>query len=98
MYKCKKDLVPNYVNMYQETNDLYSFRNNVRFNLYRYKTKQFGYKSLLYAGVKLWNSMPPRLKTVENIDLFKQGMTQWKCSDPRCEKCLSYVYHGKRRM
>ena len=95
MYKCKKGLVPNYVNMYQETNDLYNFRNNVRFNLCRYKTKQFGYKSLLYAGVKLWNSMPIKLKTAENIDLFKHGMIQWKCLDPRCEKCLSYVYHGK---
>ena len=58
MYKCKYNLIPNYVNMYKETNDHYGFRNNVRFDLYRYKTKMFGYNALLYAGVKLWNSMP----------------------------------------
>ena len=58
MYKSKYNLIPNYVNMYKETNDHYGFRNNVRFDLYRYKTKMFGYNALLYAGVKLWNSMP----------------------------------------
>jgi hypothetical protein len=93
MFKCKHKVVPEYVNMYQETKDRYSFRNNQRFELIRYKTKQYGYKSLQYAGVKLWNSLPLKFKLSKSVDEFKQGLLQWKCNNVMCEMCLAHVYH-----
>ena len=93
MFKCKRNLVPEYVNIFQETNDRYSFRNNQRFELIRYKTKQYGYRSLRYAGVKLWNSLPLRFKQVKNVEEFKGGLSKWKCTDVICELCMAHVYH-----
>lgn len=93
MYKCKYNLVPKHVNIFKETDDQYEFRNNIRFELKRYKTKQYGYKSLRYAGVKLWNSLPLKLKTLNSLEEFKQGLLQWNCKTFMCHQCLSYVFH-----
>ncbi len=41
---------------------LYSMRDDLKFIWPKFNTKTYGYKSLVYAGAKLWNSLPVTLK------------------------------------
>ncbi len=36
----------------------YSMRDDLKFILPKFNTKTYGYKSLVYAGAKLWNPLP----------------------------------------
>ncbi len=57
MYKCLYRLHPKYINdMFNVTEMSYSMRDDLKFILPKFNTKTYWYKSLVYAGAKLWNS------------------------------------------
>jgi hypothetical protein len=66
----------------------------MKFQLYTYKTKRFGYKSVLYAGAKLSNAIPVYIKDSEGVKEFKSKMLNWKRRTVNSSYCLSFVYHG----
>ena len=94
MYKCFYKLHPNYINeMFKAKDSMYSMRDNLKFELYKFKTKRYGYKSLMYAGTKLWNSLPVSLKESNSINDFKVKLNGWKCNSTSCDKCQDFMYH-----
>ncbi len=71
----------------------YLLRDDIQLDLYKFKTKTYGYRSLLYAGSKLWNSLPVDIKKSESPDVFKSKLSRWRCSNQLCMRCHDYVYH-----
>ena len=51
------------------------------------------YKSVSYAGAKLWNSIPVQIKSRGSINDFKLGLMNWKCKTVDCGQCLNFIYH-----
>ncbi len=49
----------------------YNLRDNYKFKLYHFKTKTYGFNSIRYAGVKLWNSLPVNFKIRDNINALR---------------------------
>ena len=72
----------------------YAMRDPYKLELYKFKTVSYGYKSLKYAGAKLWNSLPVNFKESINVNSFKVNLLKWKCNDFKCIKCKSYMYHS----
>ena len=94
MYKCFYKLHPKYiVNMFDCKESQYLLRDDIQLDLYKFKTKTYGYRSLLYAGSKLWNSLPVDIKKSESPDVFKSKLSRWRCSNQLCMRCHDYVYH-----
>ena len=93
MFKCHKNLVPAYVNVFSARNVNYELRDEFRLELYKFRTKKYGYNTILYAGAKLWNSLPVNFKRCENVNEFKNMMKYWKCKVVNCLLCQSHMYH-----
>ncbi len=56
--------------MYQIKNVYYNLRDN-------YKFKVYGFNSIQYTDVELWNSLPVNLKTCDSINHFKRCLGKW---------------------
>ena len=93
MFKCHKNLVPAYVNVFTLRNSNYELRDELRYDLYKFRTKKYGYNTVLYAGAKLWNSLPVNLKRCKTVNEFKDTMRCWKCKVVNCLLCQSHMYH-----
>ncbi len=73
MYKCFYRLHLKYINdMFNGKEMPYSMRDDLKFILPKFNTKTYGYKSLVYAGAKLWNSLPVTFKSVHIFMFFKK--------------------------
>ncbi len=73
----------------------YSMRDDLKFILPKFNTKTYGYKSLVYTGVKLWNSLPVTFKKCTCIHVFKEMMSKWQCHNMLCDRCHNFMYHDK---
>ena len=94
MYKSFNNLNPKYVNdMYKAKDAHYNLRNVCTVEMYDFVTKTYGYKSLHYAGAKLWNSLPTHFKVSQTLEDFKKCLDEWKCVNVNCESCHSFLYH-----
>ena len=64
MYKCINNSAPDYL-----------------CNLFDMNTNSnFMKRTFHYSGTILWNSLPPNLKLIQNIDLFKKKYTDYLMS------------------
>ena len=43
----------------------------------KWNKKTFGYKSLKVLGPKIWNNLPCHVKSLENLDIFKNLLKNW---------------------
>ena len=78
VYKCMKKSNPKYLNdLFTSRDPKYNFRNNDLIQQDRFKTLKFGYKSFQYYGAKLWNSLPPEIKSSASLKLFKIKLNTW---------------------
>ena len=94
MFKCHIEVNPKYINdMFSISKPMYYFRDDKKFKMYSYKTKGHGYKSVSYAGAKLWNSIPVHIKSSVSINEFKLSLMNWKCNTVDCGHCLNFIYH-----
>ncbi len=59
----------------------------------KFNTKTYGYKSLVYAGAKLWNSLPVTFKKCTCIHVFKEMLSKWQCHNMLCDRCHNFMYH-----
>ncbi len=69
----------------------YSMRDDLKFILHQFNTKSYGYKSLVYAGAKLWNSLPVTFKKCTRIHVFKEILRQ--CHNMLRDRCHNFMYH-----
>ena len=50
----------------------------------------FGNKSIRYFGPKIWNSLPPHIKSNENLETFKTVIKNWDGITCNCRVCKSW--------
>lgn len=95
VYKCYNLHNVSYLNeLYKRKYIVYCFRDNNRLHVPSYQTVQFGYKSLMYTGSKLWNSLPHHVKESDTIIEFTSKLSQWSCFNASCMDCSQFTYHS----
>ena len=47
----------------------------------------FRNKSIRSFGPKIWNSLPPHIKSCENLETFKRVIKNWDCIYCNCRVC-----------
>jgi hypothetical protein len=84
MYKCINNSAPDYLcNLFDmNTNsNVYSLRSSAKGNLFVPRpNSNFMKRTFHYSGTILWNSLPPNLKLIQDIDLFKKKYTDYLMS------------------
>ncbi len=96
MHKCFYTLHPKYINdMFNVKEMPYSMRDDLKLILSKCNTKTFGYKSLVYAGAKLWNSLAVIFKKCTHIHVFKEMLSKWQCHNMLCDRCHNCMYHDQ---
>ena len=86
VYKCVNELAPSYLCELFEKHDIpYELRDSNKLTQKAYKTVTHGFRSFSYAGTRLWNSMPPHVKSSISLNVFKERIKAW---DP-CE-CFKF--------
>ena len=56
-------------------------------NIPRRNQVTFGTKSLKFYGPKIWNALPVNIKTVENLNAFKDFIKKWNGISCNCIVC-----------
>ena len=74
MWKVNHGLVPEYLSSKFKTNSSYSTRFS---NSNNYFVEICNHKSFKYTGTRAWNSLPPKIKSLENIDSFKSEVVKF---------------------
>ena len=67
-------------------------RSQYRLNLYIPKVNQvsFGNKSVRSFAPKIWNSLPPHIKSCENLETFKRVIKNWDDITCNCRVCKNF--------
>ena len=47
-----------------------------------------GKNSIRYLGPVIWNSIPLNIRCIDNINIFKSKIRQWKPESCKCRLCL----------
>ncbi len=94
IYKCFYRLHPKYINDNFNVKEIpHSMRDDLKSISSKFNTKTYGYKSLVYAGAKLWNSLRVTFKKCTCIHVFKEMLSKWQCHNMLCDRCCNLMYH-----
>ena len=52
----------------------------------------FGSNSLESVGPQIWNGLPKKLKSADNLKHFKLMIKQWKGPECECSACKSFTF------
>ena len=55
----------------------YILRDPYRLVQPKFRTKTYGFRSFRYFGAKVWNTLPPHLKGIDELASFKMNIAQW---------------------
>ena len=78
VYKCIRKRNPKYLNdMFTIKETKYNFRDNSKLIQPDFNKKTHGYRSFSYYGSKIWNHIPPALKAIEEMHIFKMEIHRW---------------------
>ena len=74
--------------------NVYSLRSSAKGNVFVPRpNSNFMKRTVHYSGTILWNSLPPNLKLIQDIDLFKKKYTDYLMSKQNNESLYS-LYQG----
>ena len=91
MFKCMNDLNPLYINeMFIGKDSGYNLRDQSRLLQPKFNTKRYGYRSFKYFGSKVWNCLPPCVKNVNDLSVFKKHLYNW-CLTDHAKKLLEQL-------
>ena len=54
-------------------------------------TVRFGEVTLKFVGNKIWNLIPPEIKYVEALDVFKKLIKYWAPEKCPCRLCRQFI-------
>ena len=91
MFKCMNGLNPLYINeMFVGKDSIYNLRDQSRLLQPKFNTKRYGYRSFKYFGSKIWNCLPPYVKNVNELSMFKKNLYNW-CLTDHAKKLLEQL-------
>ena len=94
MYKRYYSLFPDYLNkLAKHKTSNHDLRDKYIVCLKIFHTMQYGYRTLSYAGCKLWNSLPAVWEEACDVNQFIVHLSEWTCYYENCTRCKGYVYH-----
>ena len=70
----------------------YNLRSQIDFSVSSANTTHFGWNCLRYFASKVWNMVPPELKNLNDIDIFKSDVRKWEPIQCECTLCLPYMH------
>ena len=92
MFKVSKDLSPSIVKeIFQERRIPYNLRNENSFVARHVNSVYHGTESLSFLGPKIWELVPPDLKTLESLEAFKTRIKKWTPLNCPCRLCRTYL-------
>ena len=69
----------------------YDFRNKNNFERRKVNSVYNGTESLSFLGPKIWDLVPPELKELESLDIFKKKVKSLTFANCPCRLCRIYV-------
>jgi len=89
VFKCINSLGPKYLHdMFIPKCTKYNFRDGSILHQNRFYTVKYGFLSFKYHGAKIWNSLPPDLKTNTEFSDFKRLLNNWEGPFCNCNHCF----------
>ena len=92
LYKVKNGLSPKIMN---ELFSLHSVNYNLRsedvFLSRNVRTVRYGTESLSYLAPKIWSLIPSKIKEVNSLNSFKEGIKTWVSTACPCRLCKTYI-------
>ena len=77
-YKCVHNLNPPYLNQLFSIHDVeYNLRDPYKLLQPKFKTYRFGFRSFRCYGAKVWNSLPPDIKSASCLQEFRCNIYKW---------------------
>ena len=69
----------------------YQTRSEQHLILPQTKTTNYGLGSLRYMAYKTWNNIPPFIKRINDLHVFKNEIKKWNGSNCECRLCKKYI-------
>ena len=95
MFKISKNLSPDIVReIFQERSVPYNLRSDNNFASRHVNSVYHGIESLSFLGPKIWEQVPPELKALESLDIFKTQIKKWiplNCPGRLCRTYLPQI-------
>ena len=92
MFKIFKNLSPDIVReIFQERSVPYNLRSDNNFASRHLNSVYHGTESLSFLGPKIWEQVPPELKALESLDIFKTQIKKWIPLNCPCRLCRTYL-------
>ena len=92
MFKIFKNLSPDIVReIFQERSVPYNLRSDNNFSSRHVNSVYRGTESLSFLGPKIWEQVPPELKALESLDIFKTQIKKWIPLNCPCRLCRTYL-------
>ena len=79
MFKCMNNQAPTYLKiMFDKRSQIhdYNTRNNNDINLVKCRTT-LAQNSFYYRGAVVWNSLPPEIRNLSNLNTFKRNLRNY---------------------
>ena len=92
IYKSINAINPSFMNeifRLRVTNRIVRSQYRLDLDIPRVNQVSFGNKSIRSFGPKIWNSLPPHIKSCENLETFKRVIKNWDDITCNCRVCKS---------
>ena len=92
MFKISKNLSPDIVReIFQERSVPYNLRSDNNFASCHVNSVYHGTESLSFLGPKIWEQVPPELKSLKSLDIFKTQIKKWIPLNCPCRLSRTYL-------
>ena len=78
VYRCYYNMAPKYMqDLFTHKENTDRLRDPYKLHQPKFNTVKYGFCSFTYFGAKIWNTLPPNIKSQESIDVFKTEIKKW---------------------
>ena len=92
IFKTKSKLKPDFMtDIFKEMSVLYNLRKGSDTLLPVVRTTTYGIETISHIGNKLWQILPSSLKSIPNLENFKNGIRSWKSKLCGCRICTMTI-------
>ena len=87
VFKCVRGLNTEFMNTSFVMDNKRNSGSNISQN--RVKTIKYGIQLFAYQGAKCWNILPANIKEIEDLNEFRQYVSQWNGPVCHCGRCVA---------